>query len=169
MNDSTGKLMDGLRQAIQTEADGYQFYTMASETTKDSKGRQTFKILAGEELKHLDFLRSQYKSVVDTGVINPKLKIGEQHDFSNDPIFSDEILDRIGDAQFEMSALSIGMQLELSSIRYYQEQAEESDNVDVAAFYYELVDWEKNHYEALERQQEMLKEDFWAKGGFAPF
>lgn len=169
MNDSTGKLMDGLRRAIQTEADGYQFYTMASQTTKDPKGRQTFKILAAEELKHLDFLKSQYQAVSDTGAINPALKIGDRHDFSKDPIFSDEILNRISGAQFEMSALSIGMQLELSSINYYKEQAELSDNPEVAAFYHELADWEKIHYEVLERQQEMLKEDFWAKGGFAPF
>jgi len=169
MNDATTKLKDGLRRAIQTEADGYQFYTMASQTTKDPKGKQTFKILAAEEMKHLDFLKSQYKSVNDTGAIDAKLRLGDQHDFSKDPIFSDEIRNRIGDAQFEMSALSIGMQLELSSINYYKEQAEQSDNPDVAAFYYELADWEKIHYEALERQQEMLKEDFWSKGGFAPF
>jgi len=169
MNEATEKLKNGLRQAIQTEADGYQFYTMASQTTKDPKGKETFGILAKEELKHMDFLRAQYKSVNETGSINSSLKIGEQHDFSSDPIFSEEILERIDDAQFEMSALSIGMQLELSSISYYREQAEESDNPDVSGFYNELAEWEKTHYDALERQQEMLKEDFWAKGGFAPF
>jgi rubrerythrin len=68
-----------------------------------------------------------------------------------------------------MSALSIGIQLELASMNYYREQAEKASNPDVSGFYTELADWETGHYNALLRQQEMLKEDFWAKGGFAPF
>lgn len=40
-----------------------------------------------------------------------------------------------------------------------------------AAFrlYTELAEWESGHYEALTRQQEELKEDYWSAGGFSPF
>jgi rubrerythrin len=69
----------------------------------------------------------------------------------------------------EMSALSIGIQLELNAINFYKTQATEIDNQEVKKFFRELVDWETGHYHALLRQQESLKEDYWSSAGFSPF
>ena len=68
-----------------------------------------------------------------------------------------------------MSALSIGIQLEAGAMAYYREAARQSDDPAVRAFFDELADWETGHYHALLRQQEGLKEDYWAAGGFSAF
>ena len=85
------------------------------------------------------------------------------------PIFSDRIKERIADAHYEMSALSIGIQLELDSEKYYSTQAEKVSDPEVSKFYTALAEWESNHYHTLLAQQESLKEGYWAAGGFQPF
>jgi hypothetical protein len=39
----------------------------------------------------------------------------------------------------------------------------------VKAFLESLAEWESTHYHALLRQQESLRELYWAESGFAPF
>jgi rubrerythrin len=68
-----------------------------------------------------------------------------------------------------MSALSIGIQLELSSEQFYRQEAEAAEDPAVVKFFTELAEWESGHYHALLKQQESLKEEYWSKGGFAPF
>ncbi len=167
------RILEGLKQAIQGEGDGYNFYTMASMNTEDEKGREVFQTLAQEEKSHIAFLKGQYKSIKEQGKVDGALKLPKQHEFTGDhPIFSPELKSRIKDAHMEMSALSIGIQLELSAIKFYEgehDEAKRQNAPDVADFYQMLVDWEKGHYDALLGEQDNLKEDYWAAGGFAPF
>jgi len=172
MDEPRQKIIEGLKIAVEAEASGYHFYTMTAEKTDDPAGAEAFKILAAEEESHLNYLNQQLKSFIEKGEPDPSLELGEQFDFTASPIFSDDLVSRAGKAQFEMSALSIGMQLEKSSIDFYESQAKFASDAGlpvVEMFYMELVKWEKKHYEALSRQQELLREDFWAQGGFAPF
>ena len=172
MNDQMNikSMVSSLMNGIRIENDGHQFYSLAAEKTSDPKGKDTFRTLAKEELVHKIFLEDQLKSVHEKGNIDASLDLGQGETFSEkDPIFSPGILNRIGDAQFEMSALSIGITLELSSIDYYTEQADKAPIEEMRAFYKKLADWESVHYHALLRQQDLLKEDYWAAGGFAPF
>ncbi len=170
MNEAAARIAEGLAKAIQTEFDGHNFYLMAAKSTEDEQGRQVFEQLAQEEMAHLRFLELQKRSYERTGKADPEAKLGAPMDLSGEnPIFSPRIKDRLGEAHFEMSALSIGIQLEINSETYYREQAENSQDPVVKAFYTDLADWESGHYHALLRQQEALKEDFWAASGFAPF
>ena len=68
-----------------------------------------------------------------------------------------------------MTALAVGMQLELTAEKFYAKCAAESDDPLAKKFFQELAEWEAGHYAALARQQEELKEDYWSGGGFAPF
>ena len=68
-----------------------------------------------------------------------------------------------------MSALSIGIQLELDAMNFYKAQADAAEDDVVRGFFHELAEWETGHYQALLTQQGELKEDYWAAGGFAPF
>jgi rubrerythrin len=169
MIESKQSVLDGFKKAIQAEADGFQFYLLAAEKTRDETGKKMFRKLADEELLHKDILTAQYKSVAETGHIDIDLNLGRQFDFSSSEIFSPEIKNRINESQFEMSALSIGITLEISSMDYYKKQAENSSDTALKDFYNELAGWEQKHYQALLRQQEMLQNDFWSAGGFAPF
>ncbi|MFH1010108.1 MAG: ferritin family protein [bacterium] len=170
MDESVRRTTEGIAKAIQAEADGYHFYMMAARTTKDPKGREVFETLAREELDHQQFLRTQYKALSETGKPDSRVHLGNRTDLSGmSPIFSEQIQSRVREAHYEMSALSIGIQLELSSIKFYQEEAKAASDAFVQTFYTELVEWETGHYRALLRQQEALKESYWSESGFAPF
>ena len=170
MSDRTKALAEGLMKAVKAEREGHSFYMMAANSTGDAKGKEVFARLAAEELDHMDFLRRQYESVLKTGRPDHSAKLGPRADLSGSwPIFTDRIKQRIQDAHFEMTALSIGIQLELDAMNFYKSQAESSDDREAKRFYAELADWESGHYRALLTQQEALKEDYWSAGGFSPF
>jgi hypothetical protein len=170
MNDKKKQLLEGLKLAMKGERDGHSFYRMAAKTTADEKGQEVFDTLAAEELDHLRFLKEQYDSILATGKPNSSIKFGSKLDLSGmSPIFSDDLKSRLKDAHIEMSALSIGIQLELDAMNFYQEQSDKADLDDVKKFYAELADWEKGHYHALLNQQESLRDDYWDSAGFAPF
>jgi rubrerythrin len=163
-------LLEGLLKAIQSERDGHSFYMMAANSTEDVKGKDMFAMLASEELDHMQFLRAQYDSILNTGKPDRSAKLGPRADLSGGfPIFSDGIRARITQANFEMSALSIGIRLELDAMKFYQSQSKAADDPQIKGFFAELADWESGHYHALLKQQEALKEDYWSAGGFAPF
>lgn len=163
-------IAEGLRKAIQAETDGYHFYRMAAGGTEDPQGRQVFEGLAEEELEHRRYLEKQYEKFTSDGTFDTTLKLTPHVDLSGDsPIFSASLRERSKAPHFEMSALSIAIQLELNSVRHYQDQANLAPEPSVVAFYEELVAWEKKHYEGLSRQQETLREINWAEAGFSPF
>ena len=170
MDAEVKRMTEGIAKAIQAEADGYHFYMMAARTTSDLKGREVFETLAKEELDHQRFLQIQYKALMETGKPDESAHLGNRADLSGlSPIFSEQIQARVREAHYEMSALSIGIQLELNSIQFYRSESVVASDPIVRAFYSDLVDWEAGHYHALLRQQEALKESYWSASGFAPF
>jgi rubrerythrin len=171
MPDETARqTAEGLLTAMRAEREGQHFYMMAAQTTDDQKGQEVFERLAAEELQHFEFLKQQYAAVLETGKPDANLELGPQSDLSGkSPIFSDKLRARIGDAHYEMTALAVGIQLELTAEQFYRREAELASDPHVEAFYLALAGWEKGHYNALLAQQEELKEDYWSAGGFAPF
>ena len=39
----------------------------------------------------------------------------------------------------------------------------------VQGFFQKLIDWETGHYDALLRQDDAIREEYWEKAGFAPY
>jgi rubrerythrin len=169
-DEAVKKLAEGLLSAMRAEREGQHFYLMAAQSTADPKGQEVFQRLAAEEHDHFEFLKAQHKAILETGKPDADLSLGPRSDLSGkSPIFSEALRARVGEAHYEMTALAVGVQLELSAERYYRRAADEAPDQGVKAFYLELAEWEKGHYEALLAQQDELKEDYWAAGGFAPF
>ena len=163
-------IIDGLLQAIRAERYGHSFYLMAAKSTDDAKGQEVFKTLAREELDHMQFLKNQYNAIKTTGKPDASIKLGKQADLTGiSPIFSESLRARIKDANFEMTSLSIGIQLEKNAMEFYRSQSESVDDKVMKDFYSMLAEWEAGHYHALLKQQDELKEDFWSSSGFAPF
>lgn len=170
MDDSTKGMLEGLYKAILSENDGYHFYLMAANSTQDPKGKKVFEELAQEELNHMEFLKRQFSSLRKTGKPDKEAKLGTAKGLKKPfPIFSDLLKDRLSNAHFEMSALSIGVQLELLAISFYKLQADRVTDPFVKEFYKELADWESGHYRALLTELDSLKDDYWQAGGFSPF
>ncbi len=163
-------LAEGLKRAYLAEVEGEHFYRMAAATTTDPKGREVLDQLAAEERQHQEYLRHQYDSLIETGSLDETVKLGRAQALDDkSPIFSDAIRARVGDAHFEMTALSVGVGLELSAEKYYRAGAKATDLPFMKRFYEDLADWEASHYAALNRQQESLREDYWQASGFSPF
>ena len=163
-------LAEALRQAAMAEREGHSFYMMAAATTRDPKGKTVFEQLAREEMDHLNFLRTHYDAVLQTGRLSPAAKLQSPIQFEpTSPIFSDSFKSRISEAHYEMTALSVGIQLESDAIDFYQRQAAAADSNDVQVLFEQLAKWEQGHYRALLTQQEELKSSYWSDAGFSPF
>ncbi len=162
------KLLAALNDAIRAEVEGHSFYLMAAKTTTDRQGQQVFERLAREELDHAAFLRSQYDSIATTGRV-ADVKLGVPDVPAGSTIFSADLKERISAANFEITALSIGAQLEKSAMAFYGQQADASEDPVVAAFFLELKEWEQGHYQLLTEQLAALQQDFWSANRFSPF
>ena len=170
MDQGTKRIAASLEKAMQAEIEGHHFYKMAAQSTQDVKGREVFQYLADEEQDHFEFLKAQLESISETGQVAAGVKLGEKRELGpTHPIFSDQIRKRIGDAHYEMTALTIGIQLEKSAVEFYGSEAEAVADPAVKAFYQELKAWEQGHLSALEAEADTLKEDYWQEARFAPF
>lgn len=166
------QLLKVVKNAIRVENDGYQFYRLAEEKTKDVKGKEVFASLAKDETNHMEILKSLYQKVKEEG----EFKFDEVKDMkhilettSESPIFSEEFKQRLNQAHFEMTALSIGILLEKDSIDFYKKSAEGTDEKEVKMLFNYLADWEGEHLRALVKQQKFLQEDYWREARFYPF
>jgi rubrerythrin len=165
----TQKSADALRQAMHLETEGEHFYRMAASSSEDPGGRRTFSELADEERKHYDFLKLQLGAVVKTGAVDERAQLGITRFSSEHPVFSQEIRLRLKQAHFEVTALSIGIQLERNSIDFYQERARETGDARVREFFADLALWEQGHLAMLRREADRLRDDYWQSAHFAPF
>jgi rubrerythrin len=169
VEETVQRISEGLAKAMQAENEGRHFYLMAAQNTQDEQGKEVFKQLADEELDHFNFLKTQYKAILETGKVDPSVKLPGKKFMGDHPIFSEALKGRISGAHYEMTALSVGIQLELSAVNFYKMEAKSFDDPVVKAFYNDLAEWENGHLEALRAQADELKEDYWDKGGFSPF
>lgn len=169
MDDRTKELTEGLRRAYLAEVEGEHFYRMAAAATDDDMGRQVFEQLAADERQHQAFLRHQHDALTETGRLDETVELGRARGLNEkSPLFSDALRARVGEAHFEMTALSVGVQLELAAEKLYRAEAARSTLPFLKRFYTELADWEATHYAALSREQEALRADYWQANGFTP-
>ena len=166
MDKNTEEILAGIKTAMEAELTGHAFYKNAAENTDDPMGKETFSRMAEEELSHFNYLRHQYKSVLEKGAFDFGEKLKPQHKHAEHPIFSDAIKNRIKESHFEVSALSIGMKLEMDAMRFYRSCSEKAQDEEVKQFYIELADWEQDHYRAFKQQLDLLKQDYFEANNF---
>mgnify|MGYP001608460721 CR=1 FL=1 len=163
------QVLKALETAIQAEIEGYHFFKMAANSTHDPRGREVFENLAEEEKLHARWLRAQHKSIENSGEFDVEAEFGTPIHDPESPIFSEALKSRAASAHFEMTALSVGVQLEADAQQHYREMAEMADHPEVSDLFRKLADWEYAHYHALLVQLEALKEEYWSANRFAPF
>ena len=61
------EVLTGLKTAMEAELTGYNFYKNASENVKDSNAKKALSEMAKEELAHFNYLKHQYKSILEKG------------------------------------------------------------------------------------------------------
>lgn len=162
-------LLASLRQAMLSERDGVQFYSMAAKQAEDSGAVILFEQLATEEMRHFSALQKEYQSILETGAWDPNTAWDVPWT-PNEPghVFSDDFMRRVQGRHLEMAALSIGILLEKQSFEFYSKQAEIAEDPIVRGFFCELAQWEEGHYKMLLKEDDALKEDYWSANRFAP-
>ena len=168
MDKNTEEILEGIKTAMEAELTGHAFYKNAAKNTDDPMGKETFSRMAEEELSHFNYLRHQYKSVLEKGAFDFGEKLKPQHKHAEHPIFSDAIKNRIKESHFEVSALTIGMKLEMDAMSFYRSCADKAQEEEVKQFYNELADWEQDHYRAFKQQLDLLKQDYFESNNFIP-
>lgn len=157
-----------IAQAILNEVEGYEFYMMASERSTSEGTKEAFVELANEEMKHAEYLRKLWSqisnggdikidNILDSGVVIPSPEIYRWDKVSKN------------DTSVAMSVFGIGMQMEKSSIDFYENAKEKVKSSASKELFDILLGWEKVHLLQFSEQYGILKEDWWAEQGFAPF
>jgi rubrerythrin len=159
-----------LETAMKGEIEGRELYKIAADRSDDAKAKDVFTYLAGEEDSHFEALKGMYHSYLKgEELVIPDLPRLVTFEDATNPIFSKDFKNRLQGRHFEMSALSIAVKLELDAFQYYQKISDESDDADVKKFFGRLSTWEKDHYNALQKEIAYLEEDYFTENSFAPF
>ena len=158
-----------LQMAIQTEIDGYGFYSKFAEQTEDSDARAMFERLAQDEAMHLDLLRNVQTTLEESGewieykgVPIPPVE--------GAPIFSRERVEQnIMDYTSDLSALRVAYLIEKDAVDFYRHAARETDDPNGKRIYQDLVRMEEGHLTLLQGEYDFLRGQFQTAMGFAPF
>ncbi len=170
MTDPKNEIQDILRKAYQIEVDGYTFYSMTADQADKTSVQELFDKLARDETEHKAFLRDIMRGYEAKGAaaFNVERRDSGLKAFTA-TIFTDKFKKQAEGAAFEMGVLSVGMQLESNAIKYFSGAAQQAQEKEVKDFYSFLADWEKEHFEALQKLFDVIKSDFWHESGFEPF
>lgn len=161
-------LKKALQTAIKGELEGRELYKAAAEKTSDKKAKKVFSMLAEEEQKHLDTLVKMAKEYNEGGDISsPDLPSPASFEDAESPIFSREFKDKVAD--FDMTALSIGIKLELESEKFYRDTAMGTGVEEMKTLFNRLAEWEKEHYNYLQKQIGFFNSYYTNKYSFSRF
>lgn len=152
-----------LKTAITNEHESRQFYLLAAEKLPEDM-KQLFLMLAGEEAKHEEWLKSVYRQLMRK---NPPLVETEplplktlSHGF-----FRMECLKNAG--SLELLALRIGVLLEMAAVEYYRTATIHTEILPVRELYEILFEWELAHQRKLEEAYDFAKEEWWDRQGLS--
>jgi rubrerythrin len=157
-----------IAQAILNEIEGYEFYKLAGNQATTDGTKEAFLELANEELKHAEYLRKLWQKLSDGNDISIEEIIESGVEIPSPEIYRFDKIDK-SSTSVAMSIFGIGIQMEKSSIEFYENAKNMASSKASIALFDILIGWEKVHLNQFTQQYNLLKEDWWAEQGFAPF
>src|SRR5687768_16923449 len=148
---------DALRIAIATERSGLEFYSRASRTTRDARGRRVFQKLAEEEKEHLGTLEARYRELLQQ---DPQLESRPTFLFfkgAANGLFAagaDQLTKGVNDRQ----ALMIGIRCERGSHKFFKRYGERFEDSEGKRIFLEFADEERTHLDLLIREYRSLRQ-----------
>jgi rubrerythrin len=151
MTEDQSKAAEALKQAMNLEREGRQFYLKAAETAADEKAKEMFRSLAEDEEIHLTQLGRQLDSLESSGQwiempeargakISPELSV-----FPENPESALKTSGRPAD----LEALIFGMEAEMKSFALYAQQASEVADPAAKDMYRFIASQEQAHFNTL--------------------
>jgi len=162
MNDK--ETLTALKNAMRGEMDSINIYQNALANSKDAEVISFFNSMVEEEQRHYNYLLEYYKTITN----EEELKIIDTKDTEN-MIFTDNFLMRIGSNQMLFSAISVATLLEKNAFEFYQKSADQTDDIVLKKFFEKMVIWEKQHYDDLNKIADEAEKTYWQKNRFEPF
>lgn len=158
-----------LQVAIQTEIDGYNFYTRFAAQTEDPEARAMFERLAQDEVMHLELLRNTQAMLEDSGEWTEYLGVPSPPP-TGAPIFSRKrVEENVVAYTSDLSALRLAYLIEKDAADFYRRAAQETDDPNGKRIYLDLARMEEGHLALLQGEYEYLRAQFQMAMGFAPF
>lgn len=157
-----------ISQAVLNEIEGYEFYKMAGNQASSEGTKEAFLELANEELKHADYLKKLWSKLSGGDEVKIEDIIESGIEIPSPEIYRWDKIDK-NSTSVAMSIFGIGMQMEQGSINFYENAKKKVKSQASVELFDLLIGWEKIHLKQFSEQYSLLKEDWWAEQGFAPF
>ncbi len=158
------EMLTALKNAMRGEMDSINIYQNALANSKDAEVISFFNSMVEEEQRHYNYLLEYYIAITN----EEELKIIDTKDTEN-MIFTDNFLMRIGANQMLFSAISVATLLEKNAFEFYQKSADQTDDIVLKKFFEKMVIWEKQHYDDLIKISKEAENTYWQKNRFEPF
>ncbi len=152
-----------LKTAILNELEGETFYRLAADNVKNPDMREAFLYLAKEEENHQQILNNMMEQMTagkDISLEFSKLEAVSPGIFKL-PAAAGNV------DNLEISAVSTGILMEKASVDYYRQAALTSVNVNAKNLYQNLVQWEMDHLDELEKMYDFLRDNWFEQQGFS--
>ena len=155
-----------IKQAILNEIEGYEFYKMAANQTKSLESKNALLALADEEFKHSTYLKELFNKIKQQG---DDFQLAFLNDIPSPGIYRFSEIKNNASLSLAVTIFSIGMEMEKSSIQFYQRAFEETELPEAKKLYEILIAWEKTHLELFQAEYNKHREEWWDEQSFAPF
>jgi hypothetical protein len=144
---------------------------MAARHSGNESSREIFTFLSLEEKKHYNFFLDHYKSLEGNKKLGHKEALQELLSGSGniEEVFTKDYLKRLAGDNYALSTVSIGIQLEKTSIDFYKKHLESSDSQELRTFLEFLIGVEIKHHELLTAMEKEMIEQSWHENRFSPF
>ena len=161
--------LTALHMAIQTEIDGHNFYQRFAQQSGDPNAQQMFDRLARDEIMHLEMLRNTKAMLEQTGEWAAYKRVTFE-EMPAAPIFSRERVEQNVVAHTsDLSALRVAYLIEKDAVDFYTRAGAETGDPNGKRMFQDLAHMETGHLMLLEREYNLLRDQFQSAMGFAPF
>ena len=143
-----------IETAIQLERDGRKFYHDAAERASSEIARKMFESLAGDEVRHIEWIKSVSPGENTAGSVNRAL-YGRLSGIFKDA--SETVRKAAATCEDDINAMRLAIEMEERSAAAYATWAEESETADVRELCEMLADVERFHRELIENSIEYLE------------
>lgn len=142
-----------LRNAIDLEAEGREFFLRAADRMQHAAAKDMFRSLARQEERHISVLEEQLRRVQkgEAWVSPSSVKVAAVH---RRHVFKDEDLERLGAGAgaSELDVIRLGMDIEKRSIDYYRRAGSEVKTAKAREVFNWLVGEEAGHLTILKAE-----------------
>lgn len=140
-------MLNALKEALQMEVDGRQFYLEAAKNAKNEGVRQILEYLAESEVYHIKKFKEIYESLQKDSTWTEELAAFKPPHI--EPYACVRAMGQVemgGVEQKELEPLKTGLKMEQCSIDYYTKLAKETNIPLARRFFMSLAHEERGHY-----------------------